>query len=88
MKLDSARDSLIYKVTGTDEMNTPSSVEEFLNANRPLNSILNAKLSRIRFTTMPQIGMGGVPQVRVGIISRAMQLRNNHQSHEFLRIAF
>ena len=27
---------------------------------------------------MPQIGMGGVPQVRVGVVGRAMQLVGNH----------
>ena len=27
---------------------------------------------------MPQIGMSGVPQVRVGIVSRAIQLIGNH----------
>ena len=31
-----------------------------------------------RFATMPQIGMGGVPQVRVGIVGRGMQLVGNH----------
>ena len=27
---------------------------------------------------MPQIGMGGVPQVKVGVVGRAMQLVGNH----------
>ena len=27
---------------------------------------------------MPQIGIGSVPQVRVGIVGRAMQLVGNH----------
>ena len=27
---------------------------------------------------MPQIGMSGVPQVRVGVVGRAMQLVGNH----------
>ena len=31
-----------------------------------------------RFATMPQIGMGGVPQVRVGVVGRAMRLIGNH----------
>ena len=32
----------------------------------------------IRFPTMPQIGKSGVPQVRVGVIGRAMRLIGNH----------
>ena len=48
-----------------------------------LKSILNVKLLKIdaeraRFATMPQIGMCGVPQVRVSIVGRAMQLVGNH----------
>ena len=31
-----------------------------------------------RFAIMPQIGMGGVPQVRVGVVGRAMRLIGNH----------
>ena len=31
-----------------------------------------------RFATVPQIGMSGVPQVRVGVVGRAMQLVGNH----------
>ena len=30
------------------------------------------------FATVPQIGMSGVPQVRVGVAGRAMQLVGNH----------
>ena len=32
----------------------------------------------IRFATMPQIGKSGVPQVRVGVVGRAMRLIGNH----------
>ena len=31
-----------------------------------------------RFATVPQIGMSGVPQVRVGVVGCAMQLVGNH----------
>ena len=31
-----------------------------------------------RFATVPQIGMSGVPQVRVGIVGRAIRLVGNH----------
>ena len=31
-----------------------------------------------RFATVPQIGISGVPQVRVGIVGRAMRLIGNH----------
>ena len=31
-----------------------------------------------RFATMPQIGMGDVTQVRVGVVGHAMQLIGNH----------
>ena len=31
-----------------------------------------------RFVTMPQIGKSGVPQVRVGVVGRAMRLIGNH----------
>ena len=31
-----------------------------------------------RFVTIPQIGMSSVPQVRVGVVGRAMQLVGNH----------
>ena len=31
-----------------------------------------------RFVTMPEIGMSGVPQVRVGVVGRAMRLVGNH----------
>ena len=31
-----------------------------------------------RFVTVLQIGISGVPQVRVGVVSRAMQLVANH----------
>ena len=40
-----------------------------------------AKTSNVegtRFATMPQIGMSGVHQVRVGIVGRAMRLIGNH----------
>ena len=33
---------------------------------------------RTRFATVPQIGMRGTAQVRVGIVGRAMQLVGNH----------
>ena len=39
-----------------------------------------------RFATMPQIGMGGMPQVRVGVVGRAMQLVGNHT--HFCAISF
>ena len=39
-----------------------------------LKSILNVKLLK----TVPQIGMGGVPQVWVGVVGRAIQLVGNH----------
>ena len=32
----------------------------------------------IRFVTVSQIGMSSVPQVRVGIVGRAMRLVSNH----------
>ena len=31
-----------------------------------------------RFATLPQIGMSGVPQDRVGVVDHAMQLVGNH----------
>ena len=31
-----------------------------------------------KFATVPQKGMSGVPQVRVDVVSRAMQLIGNH----------
>ena len=31
-----------------------------------------------RFVTVSQIGMSGVPQVRVGVVDRAMRLVDNH----------
>ena len=33
---------------------------------------------RTRFATVPQIGMRGAPQVRVGVVGRAIQLVGNH----------
>ena len=60
----------------TGEMNTPSSVEEFLNVNKPFNSILNALLLKTsnvggtKFVTMSQIRMNAMPQVRVGIVGQ------------------
>ena len=36
----------------------------------------NAK--ETRFATVPQIGMIGVPQFRVGVVGRPMQLVGNH----------
>ena len=49
-------------------------------------SILNAELlkqamQRTRFATMPQIGMNGMPQVRVGIRRSCYVI--NRQSHAF-----
>ena len=48
-------------------------------------SILNTELLKqamrkegTRFATVPQIRMIGMPQVRVGIVSHAMQLVGNH----------
>ena len=41
----------------------------------------NCKISNVegtRFPTMPQIGMIGMPQVRVGVVGHAMQLMGNH----------
>ena len=63
-------------------MSTPSSVEEFLDANLFI-SILSAELLKQamwknKFATVPQIGMIGVPQVRVGIVGCAKQLVGNH----------
>ena len=31
-----------------------------------------------KFATVPQTGISGVPQVRVGVVGRAMQLVGNH----------
>ena len=31
-----------------------------------------------RFATVPQIGMSSMPQVRVGVVCRAMRLIGNH----------
>ena len=64
-------------------MNTPYFVEEFLDVNvLEVNSEReNAKTSDtegIRFATVPQIGKSGVPQVRVGVVGRAMRLIGNH----------
>ena len=40
-----------------------------------------AKTSNVegtKFATVPQTGMSSVPQVRVGVVGRAMQLVGNH----------
>ena len=64
-------------------MNTPYFVEEFLDVNvLEVNSERGtAKTSDtegIRFVTVPQIRKSGVPQVRVGVVGRAMRLIGNH----------
>ena len=64
-------------------MNTPYFVEEFLDVNvLEVNSEREtAKTSDtegIRFVTVPQIAKSGMPQVRVGVVGRAMRLIGNH----------
>ena len=58
-------------------------VEEFLHVNiLEVNSehgtAKTSDAEGIRFATVPQIGKSGVPQVRVGIVGRAMRLIGNH----------
>ena len=53
----------------------------FLNGSQVNSGCRTAKTSDAkgtRFAAMPQIGMSGVPQVRVGVIGCAMQLVGNH----------
>ena len=67
-------------------MNTPKFVEEFsmltsYNGFKVNSERVTAETSHAegtRFATMPQIGMSGVPQVRVGIVGRAMRLVGYH----------